>query len=304
MNTTKHTMAHRLYSLLIVFLLVPSHALAEAPVAKRVMVNGIEMPYEEQGSGPPVVFVHGAFSDSRVWAPQREAIAAKFRFIAVTQRYFGTDPWPDDGANYSAETHTSDLAAFIRALDIGPVYLVGRSYGGTVALRTALFFPDLVKGVVAQEPSIAASAVTELAQQELLKRERSGLADAKRAANDGSIEAATRLFADWTNDQPGGFDALPPALRQAHLENGRTIALHFAAPKPPQITCEQLAKMQPPVVITTGEMTRPFFKVLAETAHQCIPGSELVQIANARHAASSQNPEAFNQVVLEFLAKD
>jgi len=239
-----------------------------------------------------------------VWEPQREAIAAKFRFIAVTQRYFGTDPWPDDGANYSVVTHTSDLAAFIRALDIGPVYLVGQSYGGTVALRTALFFPDLVMGVVAQEPTIAASAVTEPAQKALLKRERSELAGAKQAANDGNIEAAARLFADWTNDQPGGFDALTPALRQVHLENGRTIALHFAAPRPPQITCEQLSKMQPPVVITTGEMTRPFFKVLAETAHQCIPGSELVQIANARHKAFSQNPEAFNQVVLEFLAKD
>jgi len=304
MNTTKYTMAHRLYSLLILFLLVPSHALAESPVAKRLMISGIEMPYEEQGSGPPVVFVHGAFSDSRVWAPQREAIAAKFRFIAITQRYFGTDPWPDDGANYSVVTHTSDLAAFIRALDIGPVYLVGQSYGGTIALRTALFFPDLVKGVVAQEPTIAASAVTEPEQQALLKRERSGLAGAKQAVNDGNIEAAARLFADWTNDQPGGFDALAPALRQVHLENGRTIALHFAAPRPPQITCEQLSKMQPPVVITAGEMTRPFFKVLAETAHQCIPGSELVQIANARHKAFSENPEAFNQVVLDFLAKD
>jgi pimeloyl-ACP methyl ester carboxylesterase len=44
-----------------------------------MLVNGIEMPYEEQGSGVPVVFVHGAFYDSRVWEPQREAIAAKFR---------------------------------------------------------------------------------------------------------------------------------------------------------------------------------------------------------------------------------
>ena len=304
MNKTNSGIARCLGFSLLLFWLASGQALAESPAAKRLMVNGIEIPYIDHGSGSPVVFVHGAFSDHRVWEPQREAIAARYRFTAPTQRYFGTGPWPDQGDNYSAVTHTSDLAAFIRALDVGPVYLVGRSYGGTIALRTALYFPDLVKGVVAQEPTIAASAITEPAQKALLKRERSGLAAAKRAAQAGKLDEATSLFADWTNDQPGLFDALPAPVRTVHLENGRTIPLHFAAPRPPRITCEQLGKMQPPVVITAGEMTRPFFRILAEAARQCIPGSELVPIANARHAATSQSPDAFNAVVLKFLAEN
>ena len=84
MNITRSTMAHGLCWLLILYWLVPGHAFAGSPEAKRLVVNGIEMPYEDQGGGVPVVFVHGAFSDSRNWEPQREAIAAKFRFIAVT----------------------------------------------------------------------------------------------------------------------------------------------------------------------------------------------------------------------------
>src|SRR5947209_19225920 len=106
-------------------------ARAEAPPQTRQLsVNGVELSYIEQGTGAPVVFVHGAFSDLRFWEPQRQAIAQQYRFIAYTYRYHGTAPWPDAGQDYSAATHAADLAAFIRELNAGPVHLVTLSYGG------------------------------------------------------------------------------------------------------------------------------------------------------------------------------
>jgi hypothetical protein len=68
-----------------------------SPTTKETDVNGVRLTYIEQGSGEPVVFVHGAVGDLRAWEPVREEIALKHRFIAYTQRYFGTDPWRDDG---------------------------------------------------------------------------------------------------------------------------------------------------------------------------------------------------------------
>lgn len=122
----------------------------------------------------------------------------------------------------------------------GQVYLVGRSYGGTLALRTALYYPELVQGVVAQEPTIAAAAVTDPESKATLKKERSSLGAVKQAAQKGDLETATRLFADWTNNNPGGFDALEDEVRSVHLQNGRTIPLHFARPKGPKISCDDL----------------------------------------------------------------
>ena len=95
-------------------------------------------PTVEQGAGEPIVFVHGAFSDLRVWEPIREEVAKRYRFIAYTQRYFGTDPWPDDGKNFNIETHADDLAKFITSLNAGPVHVVTRSRGGGVAMAAAL----------------------------------------------------------------------------------------------------------------------------------------------------------------------
>ena len=289
--------------LFVVICLVCSSSYAESEPTQSVKINGIELHYISEGHGPAIVFVHGAFSDHRVWEPQREVVAAHARFVAPTMRYFGTAPWVDSGEKYSAKTHTEDLIAFIRALDVGRVYLVGRSYGGTIALRAALQHPELVKGVVAQEPTIAAGAVTDPQTQQLLKKERSGLAASKQAVKRGDLDTATRLFADWTNDNSGGFDAISNQLRSVHLQNGRTIPLHFAAPRGPKISCADLGTIRSPVVITTGELTRPFFRILAEAAHRCIPGSDLVTIAGARHAATSQNPDSFNAVLLGFLTE-
>ena len=276
---------------------------AAAPEVKQMQVNGVNLSYIEQGKGAPVVFMHGAFSDHRVWEPQREAVANRFRFIAFTQRYFGINKWPDSGEQYSQVNHTADLAEFIRKLDAGPVYIVGRSYGATVAIRMALQHPELVRGVVAQEPTIAiAAAMSNPTKKSILKKERSGLSFARSATKKGDIPEATRLFADWTNGQPGGFVALSSKMRTVHLDNGRTIALHFSAPRPPKVTCADLGKLKSPLAITMGELTRPFFKILAKTTHDCVPGSQLIQIPNARHAATAQNPKAFNDAVLKFLA--
>jgi hypothetical protein len=69
--------------------------------AKEVEINGVRLQYVEQGSGEAMVFVHGAPSDLSHWEPVREGIASMYRFLAYTQRYFGTAPWPDDGKNFS-----------------------------------------------------------------------------------------------------------------------------------------------------------------------------------------------------------
>ena len=98
-----------------------------APLTNFIGVDGVRLTYVEQGSGEPIVPVHGAFSDLRVWEPIREEVAKRYRFIAYTQRIIGTEPWPDDGKNFSIEIDADDLAKFITSLNAGPVHLVTRS---------------------------------------------------------------------------------------------------------------------------------------------------------------------------------
>ena len=85
----------------------------------QIQTGDIELSYEDEGDGQPVVFVHGSISDSRNWNQHRGMITAQFRMIALTQRYFGLSPWSDDGRNFSIQTHADDLAGFSGALAAG-----------------------------------------------------------------------------------------------------------------------------------------------------------------------------------------
>jgi pimeloyl-ACP methyl ester carboxylesterase len=64
-----------------------------AETVMEAEVNGVRLPYVEQGSGEPMVFVRGLITDLRAWLPIKDEIAKTYRFIAYTQRYFGTSPW-------------------------------------------------------------------------------------------------------------------------------------------------------------------------------------------------------------------
>ena len=151
----------------------------EAPQIKQVSVNDTKLTYQEQGQGRPVVFVHGAITDYRIREGQREAVAAHNRFIALTMRYFGTDPWPDEGAKYSMKTHTDDLVAFIQNLNAGPVDLVGWSYSGPIALLVAVQHPELVHSLFLDEPSTLAF-VTDPADLKVATEDRTAMAPLSR----------------------------------------------------------------------------------------------------------------------------
>jgi pimeloyl-ACP methyl ester carboxylesterase len=153
----------------------------EAPQIKQVSINDTKLTYQEQGPGRPIVFVHGAITDRRIWAGQREAIAAHNRFIALTMRYFGTDPWPDAGANYSMKTHTDDLIAFIQTLNAGPVDLIGWSYSGPIALLIAVQHPELVRSLFLDEPATLAF-VTDAADLKVATQDRGAMAGPAVAA--------------------------------------------------------------------------------------------------------------------------
>lgn len=119
----------RLAPWVLLFSMIANVHVSSAPLHEDIEVNGVRLQYVEDGIGEPVVFVHGAVSDSRAWEPVRDQIAKKYHFIAYTQRYFGTAEWKDDGKEFGVATHADDLAKFISSLNVGPVHLVGWSYG-------------------------------------------------------------------------------------------------------------------------------------------------------------------------------
>jgi pimeloyl-ACP methyl ester carboxylesterase len=269
------------------------------PEVHHAKVNGVDLLYLDQGHGVPVVFVHGIPGDHRAWEAQREAVAERYRFIALTQRYCGTGPWPDDGAGFSMATHADDVAAFLRHLGGGPVHVVGWSYGGAIGILLAVQHPEWVKSLFLYEPGLA-TFVTDPADAQIAGEDRKDMrAPAATAIEAGDIDAAIALFIDGVTGQPGTFAQLAPVTRSWLLDNARTLRL--SAPPPPPIACAQLGQIRVPVAIARSELARPFYRIAADTAHRCIPKSRIIVIPGGGHLAPANHASAFNEALLSFL---
>ena len=270
---------------------------------QQIRANGVDLLYVSEGSGAPVVFAHGAVADLRYWEPQRAAFAKRFRFISFTYRYHGLGAWPDEGKQYSAETHAADLAAFINALNVGPVHLVGLSYGGAVAALVAIKEPTLVRTLTLAEPAIFALLAGSPEGKVALEEWTKGAAPMLVALKSGDTIGATKqLSALVTGDSVGNFDKLPASLRQGLMDNARTLPLLFAA-TPPALTCEALRGIKQPTLIVRGDRTPAFFTATNAEVVRCIGGSKPVTISKASHPMSYENPAEFNRVVMAFIGQ-
>jgi pimeloyl-ACP methyl ester carboxylesterase len=269
----------------------------------ELRVNSVDLSYIDDGVGTPVVFVHGAWMDLRYWEPQRERVAAHHRFVAYTLRYHGTAPWPDDGKNYSAATHAADLAGFVHQLNAGPVHLVGLSMGGRLAMMVALEHPDLLRSLTVLEPPLH-DLLDELPEAQAARDDwRRGFEALRMKAQAGDAIGATRLFYELVNDQgPGALDVQPEPFRQMVLDNARTVPLALSA-RPPEFSRAILNDVKSPTLVVRGEQSPPSFAWINGLIAQGIPGSRLVVIPKAAHLMSYQNPAAFNEALLCFLAQ-
>ena len=273
--------------------------------AKEVEVNGFRLQYVEQGSGDPIVFVHGAPHDLRAWESVREAIAKRYRFIAYNQRYFGTGPWPDERANFSVKTLADDLAKFITLLDAGPVHLVGWSTGGQVAVTAAVSDPSLVRSLILYEATVVSVLPAESPEGKIAREDRAQtFSPGVAAAQTGDFTRAAKLLQEAVfRLRPGEFDSLPENLQTLLLDNARVVPLLLAAPPPPTITCDMLQEFTRPTLVMRGEKTLPFYALICEAITRCVPEAQQVLLPNVNHDAPVRDPAAFTVAVFEFLSR-
>lgn len=269
---------------------------------KAMRVNGYDMAYSDKGAGVIVVLVHGTVTDYRYWGRQMEPIAERYRAIAVSLRHYYPEQWDGRGDDLSVKQHVSDLKVFIRTLGVGKVHLVGISRGGQVALMLATEAPDLLRSVVLADPAPVDSLIPVTSQSALETRDRQAyVADAIAHLQRGETEAAMGRFVDGTA-VPGAWKSLPEFAKQVIRANAWTISSLPADAREP-LSCPQLASVNVPVLLATGEKSPGIYGVMLSAVQPCLKDLERVTIPNAGHAMHLQNTQVFNAALMAFLSK-
>src|SRR5262245_19881616 len=267
---------------------------------RKVSVNGLTFAYVDQGSGPPIVLVHGSMSDYREWSKQTAAFAKHYRVIAYSRRYH----WPNLAAgkdvDASVERQADDLAAIIRALGIAPAHVVGHSFGGAVALNLALRYPELVQTLVLAEPAVTGVLGQMPDNDAVLKESQAIRAEMKEAFASGDAERIVRTYASHV--APGDFEKASPEVRQMLIANVSAFQLDFTSSRSP-FTCDDARRVSVPVLILFGDRSQLGLQRIAEAAARCINAAGLVKLPQATHWMQYDQPQTFNNAVLTFLAR-
>ena len=265
---------------------------------KSLEANGYPIAYVERGTGPTVVLVHGALNDYRAWAPQMEALASKFRVVAISLRHYDPEPWKGDG-EFSLKLHANDVAAFIERLHAGPVFLVGWSRGGTVVVDTAKMRPDLIRKLVLMDAALfelvppPAGAPSE---DPRVKRAKATEVYFRR----GDMEGGLQFFFDGINGA-GAWDKLPEPQRQLRRDNAWTIVGQVGDVE--TVTCGDIGRFKMPVLLMEGENSPPMFKRMRAAFQKCLPAARLATVPKAAHQMHQMNPSGFNAELTTFLSE-
>ena len=112
----------------------------------KIAVNDIEINYQEEGEGFPLVLIHGLFEDSTTWGLVMPEFSKKYRTITLDIRGHGHSGKPD--MPYSIQLFSEDLFEFLQKLGIAQVHLLGVSMGGAIAQQFALDHPEMIRSLV------------------------------------------------------------------------------------------------------------------------------------------------------------
>lgn len=282
-----------------VVLLAMFAATSSAEKVGKVSANGLSFAYVDEGSGAPVVLVHGSVSDYREWSNQMAPLARHYRVIAYSRRYHWPNLPPAKDADATVERQADDLAAIIQAMGIAPAHIVGHSYGGAVALNLTLRHPELVRTLVLAEPAVS-GVLGDTPENEFVSKESQAIrTEMKDAFASGNAERIVRTYA--AHVAPGEFEKAQSEVRKMLLANVSAFQLDFSSRRPP-FTCDDARRVAVPVLILSGDRSPMGLQRIAEETARCMKAARLVRIPQATHWLQSDHAQAFNEAVLAFLA--
>ncbi|UPT86899.1 alpha/beta hydrolase [Bradyrhizobium barranii subsp. apii] len=270
---------------------------------KKVGVDGLTLHYIELGQGTPVVLVHGTLEDYRTWDGQLEAFSKGYRLISYSRRYHYPNEWPKDATDFSVTLHARDLAAFIKALNLPPVHLVGHSYGAFIAFLVARDHPEVIRSLTLGEPPIMPLLKTTPEGDALLSAAITRSIATSEAFKHGNDEEGVRRFVNGVLGD-GSYEKLPPPVLKRVMDNVRELKGEAASRDLfPPTTCEDVQKVKAPTLLVDGELSPKVFHVVDDMLEHCLPSVERATIPAASHQMEVENPQAFNDKVLAFIAK-
>lgn len=260
--------------------------------SEQVHVNGINIHYHRTGGNKPlVVLLHGITDNGLCWTRVAQALEADYDLVMPDARGHGESDKPADA--YHARDHAVDVAGLIEMLGLQCPILLGHSMGADVAAKTAAFYPNLVSGVVLEDPPWWTAVSSPEERSRFIEGWRQGIKHQRTLSKEVLIQQSAP---HW---HPVERETWAVAHQQVVPE-----VLNYTLLQPDTWQAV-LGSIQCPTLLMIGD--KPDDAILnrqdAETFQKIIPDMTIAQIQNAGHSIHRDNFEDFITVVREFLGR-
>jgi pimeloyl-ACP methyl ester carboxylesterase len=262
---------------------------------------GIELYYEEQGRGSPILFIHEFAGDHRSWTPQVRRFASAYRCITYSARGYPPSDVPTDLAAYSQERAVEDAIVVLDAAGAKTAHVVGFSMGGFTTLHLVLRHQDRLRSAVVAGVGYGSQPE----KREQFRQESRALADAFESQGSAKVAetyAVGPARVQLQNKNPRAWQEFAGALAQ-HDPTGAALTMRGVQAERPSLydLQDELRAVRTPLLILTGDEDEGSLEP-SLMLKRMIPTSGLAILPRTGHTANLEDPAAFNDAVSHFVA--
>lgn len=256
-------------------------------------VNGAQIHYVSQGSGTPMLLLHGYPLSGELFARNRDALAsAGYRVITIDHRGYGQSVAPEGDAG-SIQTYAKDALAVMDQLNVPSAIIGGMSMGGPIVFEMYRTAPERFKGMLLIDTIANPANVVEKALWGSM---------AQKAVTYGPQSLVGELLKDMLTGQtrlskPGDAKFLGDIVKQASIA-GDVAGARALSERPDSL--HMLGTITVPTLILEGVEDTVYPPPFAMKMQQNIAGSKLVLIPGAAHAAIYENADAANRAIVDW----
>jgi pimeloyl-ACP methyl ester carboxylesterase len=241
-------------------------------MAAYVELDGLRTWYDDRGDGEPLALLHPSPVDARAFAPNVDALAARFHVFTPERRGHGHTP--DAPGPITYDLMAGDTISFLERVVGGPARVIGCSAGAVVALLVALHRPDLVRQLVCVAGVF----------------HRDGWAP---EAIDPNNEPPQFLADNYGEVSPDGVEHFPVVIEKLAGMNAEG----------PTLTAMDLSRVACRTLVMVGDDDEVTLEHAIEF-YRGLPNGELAVIPGASHGLLVEKPDLCNTIMTDFLATD
>jgi pimeloyl-ACP methyl ester carboxylesterase len=265
----------------------------------KIHLNGMDLYYEEAGSGIPVLFLHEFAGDWRSWEPQVRFFSSRYRAITFSARGYLPSDVPDSPEAYSQDMQIEDLKGLLDVLRIDRAHICGLSMGSYTALFFGLKYPDRVRSLTIAGSGYGSGKNRQEFHQRVAEMANQMLKGGMKSVSQSYTQGPTRV--QLQNKNPRAWEEFRRQFEE-HSAKGSAFTFLGVQGKRPSLTDleDQLKKMSLPVLIVLGDEDEPGIEGNLFLKRN-IPRAGLEVYPRSGHVVNLEEPERFNRSVLDFI---